>query len=134
MTVAELVASHVHKDPMSPALAEGYVVSFVAFYEWGFVVSSHRFLHSLLQHYCMEVHNLPSSGILHIMNFVTLCEAYMGIDSHFDLSNHFFRIRRSQDQDMELANLGGVVIHVKPRHGVDPYFSIPMPKLMKGWW
>jgi hypothetical protein len=28
---------------------------------------------------------------------------------------------------------GGVVIHVKSRHGVDPCLEIPMPQLMKGW-
>jgi hypothetical protein len=85
MTVAELVTCHVPEDPASPALAKGYVVSFVAFYERGFSVPSHRFLRSLLHHYHLELHNLTPSGILHIATFVTLCEAYMGIDPHFDL-------------------------------------------------
>jgi hypothetical protein len=29
---------------------------------------------------------------------------------------------------------GGVVIHVRFGHGVDPYFDIIMPRSMKGWW
>jgi hypothetical protein len=29
---------------------------------------------------------------------------------------------------------GGVVIHVKVGHGVDPYPEIPVPRSMKGWW
>jgi hypothetical protein len=29
---------------------------------------------------------------------------------------------------------GGVVIHVKSGHGVDPYLEIPMPRSMNGWW
>jgi hypothetical protein len=61
------------------------VVAFAAFYERGFGVPSHRFLHSLLQCYILELHHLTPSGILHIVAFVTLCEAYMGIDPHFDL-------------------------------------------------
>jgi hypothetical protein len=59
---------------------EGYVVSFVVFYEQGFVMPLHQFLRSLLQHYCLELHNL------------TLCEVYMGIDPHFDLWNYFFHV------------------------------------------
>jgi hypothetical protein len=57
----------------------------VAFYEEGFGVPSHRFFRLLLQFYNMELHHLTPSGILHIEAFVTLCEAYMGIEPHFDL-------------------------------------------------
>jgi hypothetical protein len=77
------------------------VVAFTAFYERGFGVPSHRFLRSLLQYYGMELHHLTPSGILHIMTFVTLCEAYMGIDPHFSQWNHLFRSRLSQGSDTE---------------------------------
>jgi hypothetical protein len=33
----------------------------------------------------LELHHLTPSGILHIAAFVTLCEAFMGIEPHFDL-------------------------------------------------
>jgi hypothetical protein len=92
MMAVELLTCPVPEDPVSPALVEGCVVSFVAFYERGFSVLSHQFLHSLLQHYRLELHNLTSLGILHIVTFVTLCKAYMGIDPHFDLWNYFFRV------------------------------------------
>jgi hypothetical protein len=80
------------QDPVSPTLAEGYVVSFMAFYERGFSMPSHQFRCSLLQHYRMKLHNMTPSGILHIAAFVTLCEAYMGVDPHFDLWNYFFSV------------------------------------------
>jgi hypothetical protein len=35
---------------------------------------------------------------------------------------------------VELIVSGVAVIHVKSKHGVDPYFNIHMPQLMKGWW
>jgi hypothetical protein len=57
----------------------------------------------------------------------------MGIDPYFDLWNYFSRVRRPQDPNAVLMVLGGVVIHVKTGHGVNSYFDIPMPKLMKGW-
>jgi hypothetical protein len=94
MMVVELMTWHVLEDPMSPAPVEGYMVSFVVFYEQGFDVSLHWFLRSLLQHYDLELHNLTPLGILHITAFVTLCEAYMGIDPNFDLWNYFFWVRR----------------------------------------
>jgi hypothetical protein len=87
-----------------------------------------------MQHYDLELHNLTPWGVLHIMIFMTLCEAYLGIDPHFDLWKYFFRFRRTQDPDVELTISGGTVIHVKFGHDVDPYFNIPMPRSMKGWW
>jgi hypothetical protein len=112
------------------------LVSFVAFYERGFDVPSHRFLRSLLHHYLLELHNLTFLRIQHITIFVTLCETYMGIDPHFNLWNYFFRVRHPQDPDTELTicGRGDVVIHVRFGHDNDPYFDIPMPRLMKGWW
>jgi hypothetical protein len=133
MTATELTTCHVPEDPTSPVPIEGYVVAFVAFYMWGFGAPSHQFLCSLLQPYSQELHNLILSEILQIMAFVTLCEAYIGIDPHFDLWNNFFCIQRSQDEDAEIIVSRGVVIHAKSGHGVDPYFNIPMPKSMKGW-
>jgi hypothetical protein len=134
MTVMELTTCHMLEDLVSPAPTEGYVVSFVVFYERGLDVPSHRFLCSLLQHYRLELHNLILWGILHIAVFMTLWEAYMGIDPYFDLWNYFSCVRRPQDPNVVLMVLGGVVIHVKTGHGVNSYFDIPMPKLMKGWW
>jgi hypothetical protein len=72
MTMTELAAYHVSEDPMFHAPEEGYIVSFVAFHERGFVTPSHRFLHLLLRHYGLELHHLTPSGVLHIAAFVTL--------------------------------------------------------------
>jgi hypothetical protein len=80
------------------------------------------------------MHNLNPLVILHIVAFVTLCEAYMGIDPHFDMWNYFFRARCRQYRDMELIIWGGgQVILIMSGHGIDPYFDIPMLKSMKGW-
>jgi hypothetical protein len=133
MMVAKLSTYHMLKDPASPAPAEGYMVTFAAFYGWGFSVSSHRFLYSLLQYYGLEVHHLTPSGILHIMTFVTLCEAYMRIEPYFDLRNHFFCVRLSQGLSTKVAVLGGVDIYVKFGHGVDPYIHLPMSNSSDGW-
>jgi hypothetical protein len=80
MTAVELATYCVPADLASPALAAGYNVACSAFYERGFGMPPHRFLYSLLQLYGLEVHQL------------TLCEAYMGIEPHFNLWNYFFRV------------------------------------------
>jgi hypothetical protein len=48
MMAVELATCHVPKDPASPTSAEGYVLAFTVFYERGFSVPSHQFLHSLM--------------------------------------------------------------------------------------
>jgi hypothetical protein len=73
MIAVELATYCVPEDPTSPALTGG------------FGVPSHRFLYLLLQFYGLELHHLTPSGILHVAAFMTLCEAYMGIEPHFDL-------------------------------------------------
>jgi hypothetical protein len=59
----------------------------------GFGVPSHRFLCSLLRSYGLELHHLTPLGILHMAAFVTLCEAYIGIEPHMNLWSHFFQAR-----------------------------------------
>jgi hypothetical protein len=108
------------------------VVSFVAFYEQGFGAPLHWFLHLLVRQYNLELHNLTPSGVLHIVAFVTLCEAYMRIDPQLDLWNYFFCVWCPEDPNVELIASGGMSIHVKFRHGVDPYFNILMHRSMKG--
>jgi hypothetical protein len=134
MTVAELTACHVPEDPAFPTPTDGYMVTFVAFYTWGFSAPSHRFLHSLLRYYGLGLHNLTPSRVLHIVAFMTLCEAFLGVDPEFNLWNYFFHVRHTQDPDAELTLSGGAVIHVKPGHGVNPYFNIPITSSIKGWW
>jgi hypothetical protein len=58
----------------------------------------------------------------------------MGIDPHFDLWNHFFHVRLPRGSRVEAAVFGGVDIHVKSGHGVDPFFDLPMHRSMNRWW
>jgi hypothetical protein len=62
MTAAEFATDLVPAGPVSPASTEGFVMVCVAFYERGFGLLSHRFLHSLLWSYGSELHHLTPSG------------------------------------------------------------------------
>jgi hypothetical protein len=92
MAAAEHEACLLLEDPMFPAPVEGYMVSFVSFYKRGFDTPLHRFLHSLLRYYGLELHHLTSLGVLHIAAFMTLCEAYLRIDPELDLWKYVFRV------------------------------------------
>jgi hypothetical protein len=134
MMATELAFYHMPEDPVFPMPTDGYMVTFVPFYKRGFDMPSHRFHRSLLWHYGLELHNLAPSVVLHIVTFVTLCKAYMGIDPQFGLWNYFFCVWHPRDLNTDLIVSGGAVIHVKSGHVLDPYFEIPMPRSMKGWW
>jgi hypothetical protein len=69
--------------------------------------------------------------------FMTLCEAYMGIEPHFKLWNYFFHICLQQVTGAEVAALGSVDIFIRSVHGVDPYFHLltsgSPDEWQKGW-
>jgi hypothetical protein len=77
---------------------------------------------------------LTPSGILHIVAFVTLCEAYMGIEPHFDLWNYFFHARLRLGSDEEAGVWGSLDIFIWSRSRVDSYFCFPMSDPLVGWW
>jgi hypothetical protein len=137
MTAVEFATCLVLVDPASPTPVKGHVVVCMAFYERGFGVSSHLFLRSLLQSYYLELQHLTPSGILHMAAFVTLCEAYIGIEPHLNLWNHFFQARLRQGSDVAAASLGSVDILVHSRPEAGSFFSIPLPdppmKWRKAW-
>jgi hypothetical protein len=133
MTAAELATCLVPEDPASPTLAGGYIVACMTFYEHGFSVPSHRFLHSLLRSYDLELHHLSSLRILHMVAFVTLCEAFIGIEPHFNIWSYFFWARLRHGSDTGAAALGNVDILVYSGPEVDPNFSILMSDPLVGW-
>jgi hypothetical protein len=112
MIATELGTCRVPADPASPAPVGGYVMACAAFYERGFGVPSHQFLYYLLRSYGLELHYLTPSGILHMTAFVTLCEAYIGIEPHFNMWGYFFQARLRQGSEVEAVALGSVDISV----------------------
>jgi hypothetical protein len=50
-------------------------------------------LHAPIQSYSLELHHLTPSGILYMVSFVTLCEAFIGIEPQLNLWSYFFQAR-----------------------------------------
>jgi hypothetical protein len=65
--------------------------------------------------------------------FMTLCEAYIGIEPPLNLWSHFFRARLRPNLGMVAASLGSVDIFLCTDHGSDAYFSILQPNSSVGW-
>jgi hypothetical protein len=116
-----------------PFLVGVYVVAGSASYERGFGAPLHRFLLLLLQFYGLELHHLTPLGFLHIVAFITLCEAYIGTEPHFNLWNYFFRIWLRQGPGVEAAVWGCVDISIRCRQGIDPYSCLSMSNPPVGW-
>ena len=73
------------------------VVSFLTFHERGLGYPAHWFLHELLNEWGLELQHLNPRGVLHIAGFVTICEAFLGMEPHMDLFRLFFSGRAMAD-------------------------------------
>ena len=61
-------------------------------------------------------------GVLHIAGFITVCEAFLGMEPHADLFWLFFSWRAMVDwSSTEIALVGGFALQRKPRAGGGSY-------------
>jgi hypothetical protein len=94
-----------------PSLPAGFWVMFLTFLLCGFSLPAHEFLHGLLFVYGVQLHQLRPNSLLHIACFITLCEAFLGIDPHCVLCKYLFRLRTSGSKG-EIPELGGAIVSV----------------------
>ena len=85
------------------------VVSFLTFHERGLGYPVHWFLRGVLNEWGLELQHLNLTGVLHIVGFVTVCEAFLEMEPHAD----FFRLLFSGQalpvgNPTEVAPVGGV--------------------------
>jgi len=72
----------------------GEIVVFEDFFKRGFGIPVHPFLQGLLLYYEIGICNLHPNSILLISTFIHLCEAYVGIELHFDHFRYLFCLRK----------------------------------------
>ncbi|KAK1646043.1 hypothetical protein QYE76_063848 [Lolium multiflorum] len=107
----------------------GYRVSFVDHLIRGLSAPIHPFLRGLLFVYGLQLHHLTPNSILHISIFITLCEAFLGVQPNWALWKRIFFCRRNGSANVAY-NIGGVVISV--RSSVN-YFDVKLPDSVQGW-
>ncbi|KAK1642613.1 hypothetical protein QYE76_060418 [Lolium multiflorum] len=81
-----------------PRPPKGFTVMFVAFLFRGLSLPAHEFLRSLLFFYGIQLWQLTPNSILHLSIFITVCEAFLGIDPHWGLWRMIFLCEASQRQ------------------------------------
>ena len=72
----------------------GEIVVFEDYFKRGFGVPVHPFLQGFLLYYEIGICNLHPNSILLISTFINFCEAYVGIEPHFDLFHYLFYLRK----------------------------------------
>jgi hypothetical protein len=102
---------------------------FLAFLLRGLSFHAHEFLHGLLFVYGMQLHQLTPNSILHIAFFITLCESFLGIESHWILWKFLFRICPSVALSKK-PELGGAVVSVRAEVH---YLEFTMATSVQGW-
>jgi hypothetical protein len=76
-----------------PAPQPGFWVMFLAFLLRGFSLPAHEFLRGLLFVHTVQLHQLTPNSLLHIACFITLCEAFLGINPHWGIWKYLFHLR-----------------------------------------
>jgi hypothetical protein len=74
-----------YRDPF-PMENIDEIVTFLHFAERGLALPSCSFFWGLLYYYGLELHHLNPNSICHISIFIYFCEAFLGIEPHWDFS------------------------------------------------
>jgi hypothetical protein len=107
----------------------GYTVIFSAFPCRGLSLPAHEFLRCLHFSYGIQLWQLTQNFILHLAIFITVCEAFLGIDSYWGLwRKNFFVKRHSGGESPHVVGGVGFVIGKEVN-----YFNFPMRESVQGW-
>jgi hypothetical protein len=107
------------------------IVTFLHFAERGLALPSCSFFRGLLYYYGLELHHLNPNSICHISIFIYYCEAFLGIEPHWDLFRFLFRIK-PQPTSKNLSVVGGAGIQLRQQAG-DKYLTYKFPSNLPGW-
>lgn len=110
------------KGEVPPAPIADECVLHQDFFGCGLGFPLHNFVRGLLLLFGCQLHHLTSTRILHISNFITLCEYYPGMAPHFELFRHFLCIQ-VQTNGEAICDLGGVFLQLHPSSKFFPCHS-----------
>ena len=80
--------------------------------DWGFL--AFLFFSGLLHYYRIQLHHLTPNSFVHISIFVHLCEAFLGIEPHFQLFHYLFHLK-PQPNRFVLDVVGGAGLQLRQR-------------------
>ncbi|KAK1650760.1 hypothetical protein QYE76_068565 [Lolium multiflorum] len=112
-----------------PSPPVGFTVMFMSFLYRGLSLPAHEFLRRLLHVYEIQLWQLTPNSILHLAIFITLCEAFLGIEPHFGLWKKIFFVKCYNCSSSSFVT-GGVGFVVRKEVN---YFNFPMRESVQGW-
>jgi Putative gypsy type transposon. len=121
-----------------PAFGEAFptpdtheVVVFSHFFYGGFALPTSKFFRGILSFYGISLHHLNPNSIVHIANFVHVCEAFLGIKPHFALFRRIFFLKPQPNKSKPCV-VGGAGFQLRGTLS-QKYFSMPFKTSNKGW-
>ena len=90
----------------------GEIVAFAPYFEWGLGLPCSDFFSGFLSYYRIQLHHLTSDSFVHLSVFVHLCEAFLGIEPHFELFCYFFHLM-PQPNSISLDVVGGAGLQLR---------------------
>nr|AAK43494.2 gypsy-type retrotransposon RIRE2 protein [Oryza sativa Japonica Group] len=107
------------------------VVVFSHFFYGGFALPTSKFFRGILSFYGISLHHLNPNSIVHIANFVHVCEAFLGIKPHFALFRRIFFLKPQPNKSKPCV-VGGAGFQLRGTLS-QKYFSMPIKTSNKGW-
>jgi hypothetical protein len=107
------------------------IVSFYHFSERGLALPTCSFFHGVLYFYGLELHHLNPNSICHIAIFIHFCEAFLGIEPHWDLFRYLFQVK-PQPTSKNSSVVGDAGIQLR-QQASDRYLSYKSPSNILGW-
>ena len=90
----------------------GEIVGFLPYFERGLGLPCSNFVSVLLYYYGIQLHHLTPNSFVHKIVFVHLCEAFLGIEPHFDIFRFLFHLKPQPDSYV-LDVVGGVGLQLR---------------------
>jgi hypothetical protein len=107
------------------------IVTFYHFAERGLALPSCSFFCGLLYYYGLELHHLNPNSICHISIFIHFCEAFLGIEPHWDLFRFLIQVK-PQPTSKNPSVVGGTGIQLR-QHVGDKYLSYKFTSNIPRW-
>ena len=95
----------------------------------GLGVPVHYFVRDLLDYWGIRLVHLAPNAILHLSIFIHWCEAFLGIDPHFNLFISLFTLELSPSSDGPKA-VGACFLRLRDK---SRYLDVPLRSSIKDW-
>ena len=115
------------KEEDRPYEGTNEIVPFRDFVECGLAIPTSDFFRTLLKYWGIQLHHLTPQSILHLSIFTHLCEAFLGVEPHFHLFQHFFYLRRHPSASKPIE-VGGAKLALCPESQGEYLFYQPSRK------